>query len=48
MALLERPEEEGMDDRLEVVTQGSDDDLDAEELGEGEFDDEDDWNGTQK
>ena len=37
-----------MDHRMEVVTQGSNDDLDAEELGEGKFDDQDDWNGTQK
>ena len=46
--LLERPEEGGVDHRMDVVPQGSDDDLDAEELGEGNFDDEDEWNGTQK
>ncbi len=35
IALLERPDqEEDIDDPMEVVTPGSDDDFDAEDLGE--------------
>ncbi len=50
IALLERPhQEEDIDDPMEVVTQGSDNDLDAEDLGEGGFEKEYlDDNGKQK
>lgn len=48
MALLDRQEEGENDDPMEVITPGSDDDFDAEDLGEGEFEDEcDDLNGKQ-
>ena len=46
MALLEGSQEGDVDDRMEVVTQGSDDDLDAHELGDVS-EDEEDWNGMQ-
>jgi hypothetical protein len=47
LALLECPQEGDNSDMMEVVTQGSDDDLDAQELGECEFEDEGHWNGME-
>ena len=45
IALLERPQVQGADDAMEVVTPGSDDEFGAEELGEGDYGEDDYWDG---